>query len=55
MKLIVTAILNFATGLITAILSPIQTLIISSIPGSAVMFALVENFFLWLTDFIIWV
>lgn len=55
MKLIITAILNFATGLITMMLSPIQTLIISSIPGTSVAFGLVETFFLWLTDFIVWV
>lgn len=55
MKLIITAILNFATGLITAMLNPIQTIIIAGIPGSAIVFAYVETFFLWLTDFIIWV
>lgn len=55
MKLIITAILNFATGLITMMLSPIEAIIIHSLPGSAVMFGMVETFFLWLTDFIIWV
>lgn len=55
MKLIITAILNFITGVIGAVLSPIQTIIITTIPGSSIMFGYIEGFFIWLTDFIIWV
>ena len=54
MKLIITVIINFVTGIMGFIFTPIDTLISSNMPNLAYALSQVANFFLWLVQFVNW-